>query len=484
MFKKSLGVFLSVFSIVLLIILLVSGVNQAFFSQDEEFTFHLVSYSFEEIILATAADVHPPLYYFLLKLFLMCFSSSLSVSIILAKVFSVIPLILLICFSFIKIRKDFDWLTVGIFLFSLVSMSKILYYFTQIRMYSYVMFFMFLSFYYCCEIIKKPNKKNWIIFTVFGLLAAYTHYYGVIAVGFLFLFLFIHIVRGNWEFFKSWVLSFIATLLVYCPWIYFFSSSKYFYGSELGVPSFTVVFGIVGFMFSPITDVLNHNSLNIYGLILFIVVLVFLMVILFKRKRIMAVDYGFALFVGVLFFGLIFSVLVKPIFNERYLLLVLVCFWFSFSVLLSRSYSKKKIFIPVLIVLIFVGFVNSLYFVDCKNYEFMTDLQFKNSISNLTVNDTIVYLGPGFMVGKFKTSFHLMENDFIIWNNNINVSDLKERLNDNQVYVFDCGDLKNTNLVIDEFNRTIIENGLRLNSLGEINRCYPAYPRHVYALVA
>ncbi|MDR2830667.1 MAG: glycosyltransferase family 39 protein [Methanobrevibacter sp.] len=490
-FKNIIGVFLAYFSIFLLIILLRFGINQAFFSQDEQYTFYLVSLSFKDIIYITATDVHPPLYYCLLKLFLMVFPFD----VILAKLFSVIPLILLICFSFMKIRKDSDWLTTGIFIFSLVTMSKILYYSLQVRMYSWAMFFVFLSFYYFYKIIKKSTKKNWIIFTIFSLLSAYTHYYGAIAICFLFLFLLVHVVFKNRKFFKNWVLSSIVTLLIYCPWIYFFSMSKYLTSSEWGVPSFENVLDVVGFIFSPITDVFNHRNLDIYGIGLFIVIMVLFLFLSYQdvKKRMkgncpnfldspindMIVIYGFGCFIGVLFFGLIFSFLVKPMFDARYLFVVLVCFWLSFSILLSKSYKYKMIFVPIFIIVLFSGVVNSVYFVDCKNYEEMTDLQFKNAIGNLTRNDTVVYLGPSFMVDKFKFSFHL-ENDFILYSNDTSISSVKENV---QVYVFDCGDLKNTNLIIDDFNRSMIENGFKLNKLGSINRCYPAYPRCVYELI-
>ena len=70
---------------------------------DETYTFALINHGFADIWRLTAADVHPPLYYFLLKLFLRLFGYSLTA----AKVYSIIPYGLLIAIGGFQLRKLF-----------------------------------------------------------------------------------------------------------------------------------------------------------------------------------------------------------------------------------------------------------------------------------------------------------------------------------------------------------------------------------------
>lgn len=54
---------------------------------DEAYTFAMIEHSFSEIWSITAADVHPPLYYFLLKIF----SNIFGYSFLATRTFSIIP---------------------------------------------------------------------------------------------------------------------------------------------------------------------------------------------------------------------------------------------------------------------------------------------------------------------------------------------------------------------------------------------------------
>ena len=62
--------------------------------------------------------------------------------------------------------------------------------------------------------------------------------------------------------------------------------------------------------------------------------------------------------------GLVVSVLVKPIFVERYIVPSLGVFWLTFAFLLTKSWNYKKIFVPILIVALtfFIAFPVFLFF--------------------------------------------------------------------------------------------------------------------------
>jgi uncharacterized membrane protein len=107
-------------------------------------------------------------------------------------------------------------------------MPKMMFFGLQIRMYSWAMFFLTLSFYYCYKITKKSTKKNWIIFTIFSSLAIYTHYYGIIAVCILYSILLVHLILKNKVLIKNWILSTTFISLSYIPWIIIFLNKSFY----------------------------------------------------------------------------------------------------------------------------------------------------------------------------------------------------------------------------------------------------------------
>jgi hypothetical protein len=81
-------------------------------------------------------------------------------------------------------------------------------------------------------------------------------------------------------------------------------------------------------------------------------------------------------------------------FREHYIMVVLGCFWLSFSVLLTKLYSKKIIFVPTLIILLFAGIVSCTTFIYHENLEKSGDIDFKDCISKINENDAIIAIGP------------------------------------------------------------------------------------------
>ena len=61
---------------------------------DEAFSFGMIRHSFRDIWNLTAGDVHPPLYYYYLKIFLMLFGDGL----ITARIASIIPFLFILLF--------------------------------------------------------------------------------------------------------------------------------------------------------------------------------------------------------------------------------------------------------------------------------------------------------------------------------------------------------------------------------------------------
>lgn len=206
---------------------------------DEVFSVNFIQHSYEEIAALTGKDVHPPLYYWYLKLFhdigkVLVPAAS---SIVLCKLASMLPFVGIFVYTLTAIRKNFGLHVAGLFWFLVMTMPQISNYTVEIRMYSLALFFITAAFVHSCELVRafpaqgvseaegtaepgvaagteeaaepgaagsevisgaalasgsvtgengliKGWKKNkhWLLFWVYGILTAYTQYYACVAV--------------------------------------------------------------------------------------------------------------------------------------------------------------------------------------------------------------------------------------------------------------------------------------------------------------
>lgn len=206
---------------------------------DEVFSVNFIQHSYKEIAALTGKDVHPPLYYWYLKLFhdigkVLVPAAS---SIVLCKLASMLPFVGIFVYTLTAIRKNFGLHVAGLFWFLVMTMPQISNYTVEIRMYSLALFFITAAFVHSCELVRafsaqgvseaertaepgaaagteetaepeaagsevtsgaalasgsvtgengliKGWKKNkhWLLFWGYGILTAYTQYYACVAV--------------------------------------------------------------------------------------------------------------------------------------------------------------------------------------------------------------------------------------------------------------------------------------------------------------
>lgn len=188
---------------------------------DETYSVSLVNHSFSDIWRIGGNDVHPILYYMMLKVLNIIFGQG----IIVYRVFSVLGIAILGILGYTHIRKDFGEKTGIWFSFLAFFLPVITPYASEIRMYSWAVVFVTLTAIYAYRLTTKNSIKNWILFGIFSLASLYTHYYGVIAAGLINVGLFIYFIRRQ-ESRKSNIIKFLiigfSQLLLYLPWMYCF----------------------------------------------------------------------------------------------------------------------------------------------------------------------------------------------------------------------------------------------------------------------
>ena len=122
---------------------------------DEVFSVNFIQHSYKEIAVLTGKDVHPPLYYWYLKLFhdigkVLVPAAS---SIVLCKLASMLPFVGIFVYTLTAIRKNFGLHVAGLFWFLVMTMPQISNYTVEIRMYSLALFFITAAFVHSYELV-------------------------------------------------------------------------------------------------------------------------------------------------------------------------------------------------------------------------------------------------------------------------------------------------------------------------------------------
>lgn len=339
-----LGKFLFIISIVALLALIFNPLNSVLFHVDEYFTLGLIKYPLIHGILITAADVHPPLYYILLKVCVKLFSIfNFNNPLFISKIITVVPYLFILLFAGTKVRNEYNWLTAGLFTFSLFSMSNFFISYLTIRMYSWVILFLVLSFIYLKDVITRADLKSWTLFTLFTLLGAYTHYYcafSSVVLYFIVLLYFIYDDNFTKEDIKKWLVSAFVLIIGYLPWAYILLNQVIKVTQHFWIPpiDFNVFLKLLSCYANSTSEIFTITS------IIFIIALLIIAILNIKQNNDPENNYiliGMLVFLFSVILGVIVSILSQPILLERYLLPACAVFWFATSILIGKL--KRKI---------------------------------------------------------------------------------------------------------------------------------------------
>ena len=378
---------------------------------DELFTMKFASYSIGELIGLTARDVHPPLYYIIVRLFLLA-GNALGIvgsgeeqlgSEMLAKMVSILPFLLMAVYSLTTVRKHFGLLTAGMFSFAIVTMPQMPEYTTEIRMYSWAAFFVtaaLLHGFSLYRAFKRKEKKadlpDAIAMYLYATAAAYTHYYAALSAGIVFMFLLVlmlcEYISGRKKESSdkrfpvtiiSLLVSMILTAISYLPWVsvvvsqvgavknnYWIqpvgirslgSAAKHLFRGYFTNDTVAVVCAVLMFAFSAILAVRS-----------------FLRAVK-KEERAVFEMYAFCILPILVAVGLLASLLLRPVFVNRYMIPSYGAFWLSLSMMtereIDRSFEKGPLLIPgvvaaaMAVLVAVVGIVDYRAFIGNEQYR-------------------------------------------------------------------------------------------------------------------
>ncbi len=330
---------------------------------DEAFTATLIRTDMAGVISRSMKDTLPPLYNILLKLMTDLFGYSVPVM----KITSVIPMIATLFLGATVVRRRHGLFAGCLFMLSLTAMPLMLYYGVEIRMYSIGFFFSTASGIYAFEVLLDSNRKNWILFTLFSVLAGYSHHFAFVCVGVIYFFLLLYYITKQRQNIRRWFLCLLATLILYLPCLLITLKQLKRVSGYFSMPEITPRL-FVQYMLYPYTTGITVLSLL---LLLSVICLFVRRIVLFVRKGKQnsvpdasdaedvadteSARHMYALlcvlpYYLILLFGTVLSkIMTANIFVDRYLFFSCGLIWLFFSIEISSlpEAAIKGIRIPV-----------------------------------------------------------------------------------------------------------------------------------------
>jgi len=333
------------FSFILCIIIYIIGILlQLIFSfspelwVDEAFTLKLIERTYREIINITAIDVHPPIYYLILKFFIngiRLIFNDISV-IIISKIFSIIPYIILPIILYNKLKNNYEKNIIGLFL---VSIIYILSFGVEIRMYSWAMVFVVSTYIFFHEIIYNEKISDWIMFVISGILAAYTHYFAGVSIICLYILLLIWGLVKNKKILRKWIIAVITSIILYLPWLIVFIKQVIQVKEEYWIEEivFETIVGYIDFLFN------NNNYLYYSTVIISLLLIKHIIIDKNFNKKIFYLLSGLMTLIGTVIIGIVVSNMIRPVFVSRYMFPAIPCFYMGIAMaiyVLKKKYIK------------------------------------------------------------------------------------------------------------------------------------------------
>ena len=361
---------------------------------DEAFTILTVKSGWRDFWDIIIGDVHPPLYYLILKLTL----SLVGYKVFLFKFLSIIPIFMLnmIVLKYILKEEKLNYYNVilSILYFVITTLTtNFLLIGIEVRMYSWALFFVTMSGIYAFKLTDKVTRKDMFIFILFSLAAALTHYFALVCeiIIYLLMFLFLLLKKENIKYILSII---VLTILGYLWWIPSF------------INQFRTVRNNYWITFSPrnvlgyIRGIMGFKENIVLTFMIFLVIVILVCITLYKtfylkifnkkeKREILFALCSISLPFWIILIGTILNILIRPIFNQRYLIPALGLFWIGVLILLKYSYNLKWLR------LLFISFITILVIND-YHLKFIDELQngTKEALifmkKNLADNDIII----------------------------------------------------------------------------------------------
>lgn len=375
---------------------------------DEAYSVGMARHTFGEIWSIGGFDVHPVLYYWMLRVVYLLTGGS----ILAYRLFSVLPISIMIILGYTHIRKDFGEKTGFIFSFLSVFLPAMALYAVEIRMYAWAILTVTILSIYAYRLSKKDSVKDWIIFGISSLASIFLHYYGLMAAGLINVVLLIHLIRNKRKKGLIYIISFgIIQAVAYVPWLVALARqlNNISHGFWIQFSFPTTIMELVG------SQLAGYMKLDI-PFVLSLELYAYLIYKAFKlskeRQNIKPFLFAIGMYVAVIIVaGIMTKILGTMILYYRYLFVITGLYIFAISFILGKEKNKVAI-VSILGVIAILGITNNICMIRDNYYvENAKPMQYMKE--NVQESDTIVYeeTGSGAVAGVL-----FEDNDVIFYN--------------------------------------------------------------------
>lgn len=343
-----------------LLVIVLSIINSSLINNDsvwcdEAFTMIQCRGSFKTMFSNALVDSWPPFY----SIASWIFSHIFGITVPIMKIFSIIPSILTMILGVTYIKKEFQSRYVsGIFVLMNGIMPISLHMNLEIRGYSWGMFFVTICAVFSYKYYMKGRSLKYFFGMICtGLLAAYTHYFALLAVAFIFSILFISLLIQNKKNIFICVGITIICFLCYYPWLTNFFTAAESVSSGYWIPGVKLTDYLMFFLypftyefdnFGQVTDC--QFSFIFIGLIIFLVLGLIEKINNDGAKN--SASCVFALcclfvWVAIITTGYLLSKFVSPMFVGRYMYFSVGLLWLFISIASYECINNKKLLLLI-----------------------------------------------------------------------------------------------------------------------------------------
>ena len=257
---------------------------------DEAFGAYLSQFNFIDIARYTASDVHPPMYYWLLKLWAMLFGNTDLAMRSMSVLFGGVAIV----FGYLLTNRLFSRNIARVSLILMAVSPMLIRYSREMRMYTLVTAIAMAATYILVIAMESKKKLPWVIYGILVALGMWTHYFTALIwiAHWIWRADIIRRIAGKGKFIKQffskqWLMSHIIAVAVFVPWL----------------PFMAIQFATVqasGFWIAPITpdtvinfmtnvvfyqDIGEVNNWLAIGFIVLIVAVSIMAVIVYKKQN-------------------------------------------------------------------------------------------------------------------------------------------------------------------------------------------------------
>ncbi|MGK2896273.1 MAG: glycosyltransferase family 39 protein [Candidatus Saccharimonadales bacterium] len=353
-------------SVALYVIFTLFQINRWSIWFDEGFSLYLTRYDFGQIAHFTALDVHPPLYYWVLKFWTSLFGTSDVAYRSLSLTFGVVTIVLV----YFLIRKLFDTKAANWVVFLLALSPMLIRYGQEARMYTMVTAIVFGATYVLIRAMESKKTRYWVIYAVLLAAGMWTHYFTALAWLAHWVWRLI-VVRHDEKksrrlktfFSREWLLVHMGAIALFLPWI------------KIAVDQLTTV-QVYGFWIGPVTadSVTNflttfllfrqHDHTQGWFAVLFYGTVMLLGVLLYKTHKQLKSNVGYSLVLCSILVPLVLLIVMslppaRSSYIERYILSAIVAMSLLLGLVMRYGLPVvKSVFVrrgaPLLIVGVFL----------------------------------------------------------------------------------------------------------------------------------